>query len=123
MVPSTIVLVLQHRDVDVVRMLRDMPVEHLGQGLGVGRLADQHGSLRWRRRPAAAAVMPPGAACSSACSRSPTVSISATWVIGKPHAEFALDAQHQLGAAEAVDAEIAVEPARQRHVAALEALR
>ena len=41
----------------------------------------------------------------------------------EPHAEFALDAQHQFGARERVDAEIAVEPARERHVAALEALR
>ena len=54
------VLVLQHRDVDVVRMLRDMPVEHLGQCLGVIRLADQRRCgmhrdircLRGHRRPA-----------------------------------------------------------------------
>ena len=52
-----------------------------------------------------------------------TVSISATSVDRQPHAEFALDAQHQLGAAERVDAEIAVEAARERHVAALQALR
>ena len=42
---------------------------------------------------------------------------------GEADAEDALDAQHQLGAAEAVDAEIAIETARQRNVAALEALR
>ena len=35
------VLVLQHRDVDVIRMVLDVPVEHLGQRLGVVRLADQ----------------------------------------------------------------------------------
>ena len=41
----------------------------------------------------------------------------------EPHVEFALDAQHQFGAPERVDAEVAVEPACEGHVAALQPLR
>ena len=42
---------------------------------------------------------------------------------GEAHAEFALDPQYQFGAAERVDAEIAVEAGGERDVAALQALR
>ena len=116
------VLVLQHGDVDVVRMLRDMPVEHLGQGFGVIRLADQrrcgmHRDVRCVRRHAARRGV---------FERLQEVGDRlhfGDFVDRQPHAEGALDAQHQFGARERVDAEIAVEAARKRHVAALQPLR
>ena len=116
------VLVLQHRDVDVIRMLRDVPVEHLGQGSGVIRLADQrrrgmHGDVRRMRRHAA------GRGVLERLRQVGDRVHFGDFGHRQPHAEGALDAQHQFGARERVDAEVAVEAARQGHVAALQPLR
>ena len=106
--------VVEQRDMHPVGMVRHMPLQHLHQGAGFARrpadrrlrpdrLGDRH--QLWRRIGAAerAEEVAHGLGLADHLGR-------------QVHRECALEAQHQLGTAEAVDAEVAVEPARERNL-------
>ena len=107
----------------MIRMVLDMPVEHLGQRLRVVGLADDWRLRREGRKLDAAGLEVARRTLLDRLEQIGDRIHFGDGIDGKTHAEFALDAQHQFGAAERVDAEIAVEARGERYLAALQALR
>ena len=102
-------LVLQHGQVQTVGMLRRMPLENLDQGPRFAR--SRH---RWEGRTRRRFKSYPPPRRSSLFQRPHEITDGLRLANGlsrEPHAECALDPQDQLGSAQAIDPEIALDPA------------